>query len=177
MRGAGGRSLQQAGKMPLGLGNKKKGKAKDTSRLVDSEAAAPPPAAAAAPAGAGSASRLQFHAQLAHGSPTGRVEGFGSARELYTKVAEAFGIAPAEVRPGGAGAGPCPLRLRPPGAQRGAGAGGRLSGWFRPRGCSAASEQSDRARRENGCPGVKVGPFVSSPLSGAMEKAVPDSYI
>lgn len=86
--------------MPLGLGNKKKGKAKDTSRLVDSEAAAPaapPPAAAAAPAGAGSASRLQFHAQLAHGSPTGRVEGFGSARELYTKVAEAFGIAPAEI--------------------------------------------------------------------------------
>lgn len=103
-REAGGRSVRQAGKMPLGLGNKKKGKAKDTSKLVDSEAGAPaaaPPAAGVAPAGTGSASRLQFHAQLAHGSPTGRVEGFGNARELYAKVAEAFGIAPAEVRPGG----------------------------------------------------------------------------
>ncbi|NXL85728.1 GIPC1 protein, partial [Alectura lathami] len=43
------------------------------------------------------ASRLQFHTQLAHGSPTGRVEGFGSARELYAKIAEVFGIAPAEI--------------------------------------------------------------------------------
>lgn len=164
--------------MPLGLGNKKKGKAKDTSKLVDSEAVAPaatPPAAAVAPAGAGSASRLQFHAQLAHGSPTGRVEGFGSARELYAKVAEDFGIAPAEVRPGGVGAGPRPHRLRPPGAQPGAGAGVLLSGWFWPRGCSPAAEQSDGARRVNGCPGVKPGPFVGSPLSGVVEEAVPDS--
>lgn len=81
--------------MPLGLRNKKKHKSKETSKLVESEAAAPAPAA---PAPAASASRLQFHTQLAHGSPTGRVEGFGSARELYNKIAEAFGIDPAEVR-------------------------------------------------------------------------------
>lgn len=84
--------------MPLGLGTRKKGKSKETSKLVDSEAAAPPPAAEA-PAPAASASRLQFHTQLAHGSPTGRVEGFSSARELYAKIAEVFGIAPTEVGP------------------------------------------------------------------------------
>ncbi|NWW38305.1 GIPC1 protein, partial [Panurus biarmicus] len=43
------------------------------------------------------ASRLQFHTQLAHGSPTGRVEGFGSARELYARIGEAFGIHPAQI--------------------------------------------------------------------------------
>ncbi|NWQ73165.1 GIPC2 protein, partial [Columbina picui] len=80
--------------MPLGLRNKKKHKSKETSKLVESEAAPPAPAA---PAPAASASRLQFHTQLAHGSPTGRVEGFGSARELYAKIAEAFGIDPAEI--------------------------------------------------------------------------------
>lgn len=97
-RGPGGRSPLQARKMPLGLGTRKKGKSKETSKLVDSEAAAPPPAAEA-PAPAASASRLQFHTQLAHGSPTGRVEGFSSARELYAKIAEVFGIAPTEVGP------------------------------------------------------------------------------
>ncbi|KAJ8388572.1 hypothetical protein AAFF_G00132860 [Aldrovandia affinis] len=34
---------------------------------------------------------------LAHGSPTGRIEGFSNVRELYTKIGEAFSIAPAEV--------------------------------------------------------------------------------
>ncbi|XP_031456426.1 PDZ domain-containing protein GIPC2 [Phasianus colchicus] len=92
----GGRSPLQERKMPLGLGTRKKGKSKETSKLVDSEAAAPPPAAEA-PAPAASASRLQFHTQLAHGSPTGRVEGFSSARELYAKIAEVFGIAPTEI--------------------------------------------------------------------------------
>ncbi|OXB67041.1 UNVERIFIED_CONTAM: hypothetical protein H355_012981 [Colinus virginianus] len=82
--------------MPLGLGTRKKGKSKETSKLVDSEAASPPPAAEA-PAPAASASRLQFHTQLAHGSPTGRVEGFSSARELYAKIADVFGIAPTEI--------------------------------------------------------------------------------
>lgn len=96
--------------MPLGLGTRKKGKSKETSKLVDSEATAPP-SAAEAPAPAASASRLQFHTQLAHGSPTGRVEGFGSARELYAKIAEVFGISPTEVGPGrGCGGG----RLRVP---------------------------------------------------------------
>ncbi|NXT82996.1 GIPC2 protein, partial [Zapornia atra] len=80
--------------MPLGLRNKKKDKSKETSKLVESEAPAQAPAALAP---AASASRLQFHTQLAHGSPTGRVEGFGSARELYAKIAEAFRIDPAEI--------------------------------------------------------------------------------
>ncbi|ERE72323.1 PDZ domain-containing protein GIPC3-like protein [Cricetulus griseus] len=34
---------------------------------------------------------------LAHGSPTGRIEGFTNVRELYAKIAEAFGIAPTEI--------------------------------------------------------------------------------
>lgn len=42
--------------------------------------------------------RLVFRTQLAHGSPTGRIEGFTNVRELYAKIAEAFGIAPTEVR-------------------------------------------------------------------------------
>ncbi|NXX47673.1 GIPC1 protein, partial [Tricholaema leucomelas] len=50
----------------------------------------PPPPAALRP-------RLVFHTQLAHGSPTGRVEGFSNVRELYGKIAEAFRIPPAEV--------------------------------------------------------------------------------
>ncbi|XP_065529725.1 PDZ domain-containing protein GIPC2 isoform X1 [Lathamus discolor] len=82
--------------MPLGLRSKKKDKSKETFKLVESEAVAPAPAAPA-PAPAPSASRLQFHTQLAHGSPTGRVAGFGSARELYAKIGEAFGIDPAQI--------------------------------------------------------------------------------
>ncbi|NXU56422.1 GIPC2 protein, partial [Turnix velox] len=83
--------------MPLGLRSKKKDRSKETSKLVESEAmaAAPVPAAAAVPGA--STSRLHFHTQLAHGSPTGRVGGFGSARELYARIAEAFGIDPAEI--------------------------------------------------------------------------------
>ncbi|NXH09329.1 GIPC2 protein, partial [Bucco capensis] len=79
--------------MPLGLRNKRKDKSKETSKLVESEAV--PSAPATAPAAG--ASRLQFHTQLAHGSPTGRVEGFGSARELYAKIGEAFCIDPGEI--------------------------------------------------------------------------------
>ncbi|NXS56465.1 GIPC1 protein, partial [Brachypteracias leptosomus] len=84
--------------MPLGLRSKKKDKSKETFKLVESEAAAPAaPAPSAPPAPAASASRLQFHTQLAHGSPTGRVQGFGSARDLYEKIGEAFRIDPAEI--------------------------------------------------------------------------------
>ncbi|NXI41769.1 GIPC1 protein, partial [Galbula dea] len=50
----------------------------------------PPPPPALRP-------RLVFHTQLAHGSPTGRVEGFSNVRELYGKIAEAFRIPPGEV--------------------------------------------------------------------------------
>ncbi|XP_007896904.2 PDZ domain-containing protein GIPC3 isoform X1 [Callorhinchus milii] len=41
--------------------------------------------------------RLIFHTQLAHGSPTGRIEGFTNVKELYTKIAEVFEISPVEI--------------------------------------------------------------------------------
>ncbi|XP_043576671.1 PDZ domain-containing protein GIPC3 isoform X2 [Chiloscyllium plagiosum] len=50
----------------------------------------PPPAPRIRP-------RLIFHTQLAHGSPTGRIEGFTNVKELYTKIAEVFEISPAEI--------------------------------------------------------------------------------
>ncbi|KAM7028203.1 LOW QUALITY PROTEIN: PDZ domain-containing protein GIPC1 [Acridotheres tristis] len=92
--------------MPLGLGRRKK-----PPPLVENEEGAggrggAPGEAGGAPGGgaAGAAPppaalrpRLVFHTQLAHGSPTGRVEGFSNVRELYGKIGEAFGIAPSEV--------------------------------------------------------------------------------
>ncbi|XP_066479976.1 PDZ domain-containing protein GIPC2 [Tiliqua scincoides] len=87
--------------MPLGLRSKKKDKSKDTSTLVEGEA---PPArwrgdeaAAGSPPPPRRPIQLVFHTQLAHGSPTGRVEGFASVKELYAKIADAFHIAPAEI--------------------------------------------------------------------------------
>ncbi|XP_067410301.1 PDZ domain-containing protein GIPC3 [Emydura macquarii macquarii] len=41
--------------------------------------------------------RLVFHTQLAHGSPTGRIEGFTNVKELYAKIAHAFDISPTEI--------------------------------------------------------------------------------
>ncbi|XP_055520183.1 PDZ domain-containing protein GIPC1-like isoform X1 [Leucoraja erinacea] len=41
--------------------------------------------------------RLAFHTQLAHGSATGRVEGFTNVRELYNKLGLALGLEPAEI--------------------------------------------------------------------------------
>uniref|UniRef100_G3P831 GIPC PDZ domain containing family, member 1 n=1 Tax=Gasterosteus aculeatus aculeatus TaxID=481459 RepID=G3P831_GASAC len=101
--------------MPLGLGRRKK-----ASPLVENEEAEPIRAGLSVPGmdgldggviglGEGAASeglppphssmrpRLIFHTQLAHGSPTGRIEGFSNVRELYAKIGEAFGIPPAEV--------------------------------------------------------------------------------
>lgn len=99
--------------MPLGLGRRKK-----ASPLVENEEAEPiraglnvdgldsgrigiaegvtqeglpPPPTNLRP-------RLIFHTQLAHGSPTGRIEGFSNVRELYAKIGEAFAIPPVEVR-------------------------------------------------------------------------------
>nr|XP_047933535.1 PDZ domain-containing protein GIPC3 [Anser cygnoides] len=46
--------------------------------------------------------RLVFRTQLAHGSPTGRIEGFTNVKELYGKIAEVFSISPTEVRRRGA---------------------------------------------------------------------------
>lgn len=97
--------------MPLGIRGKKKSKSKERSKLVDSDevggragapgtsaakqvangaAGLPPPPANLRP-------KLVFHTQLAHGSPTGRIEGFTSVKELYLKIAEAFHISPAEI--------------------------------------------------------------------------------
>lgn len=50
--------------------------------------------------------RLVFRTQLAHGSPTGRIEGFTNVKELYGKIAEVFSISPTEVRGRGPGASP-----------------------------------------------------------------------
>jgi hypothetical protein len=41
--------------------------------------------------------KLVFHTQLAHGSPTGRIEGFSNVKELYGKIADVFNMAPPEV--------------------------------------------------------------------------------
>ncbi|XP_007567460.1 PDZ domain-containing protein GIPC2 isoform X2 [Poecilia formosa] len=50
----------------------------------------PPPPASLRP-------KLVFHTQLAHGSPTGRIEGFTNVKELYAKIAEAFNISPPDI--------------------------------------------------------------------------------
>ncbi|KAG8126840.1 hypothetical protein E2320_022000 [Naja naja] len=41
--------------------------------------------------------RLIFHTQLAHGSPTAKIEGFTSVKELYAKIAEVFDISSTEI--------------------------------------------------------------------------------
>lgn len=102
--------------MPLGLGRRKK-----ASPLVENEEGEPIRAGlnvagmdgldgGVVGLGEGAASeglppplnsmrpRLIFHTQLAHGSPTGRIEGFSNVRELYAKIGEAFGIPASEVR-------------------------------------------------------------------------------
>ncbi|XP_003892151.3 PDZ domain-containing protein GIPC2 isoform X1 [Papio anubis] len=81
--------------MPLRLRGKKKAKSKETAGLVKGEptgAGGGSPSASPAPA-----RRLVFHAQLAHGSATGRVEGFSSIQELYAQIAGAFEISPSEI--------------------------------------------------------------------------------
>uniref|UniRef100_A0A3P8X5L6 GIPC PDZ domain containing family, member 2 n=1 Tax=Cynoglossus semilaevis TaxID=244447 RepID=A0A3P8X5L6_CYNSE len=92
--------------MPLGPWRKKNKSTKE--HLVDNEEVS------GGHAGAGSAGKsavngaglpppptdlrpkLVFHTQLAHGSPTGRIEGFTNVKELYGKIAEAFNISPPE---------------------------------------------------------------------------------
>eukprot|EP00112_Aurelia_sp_Birch-Aquarium-sp1_P009459 Seg2074.5 transcript_id=Seg2074.5/GoldUCD/mRNA.D3Y31 product="PDZ domain-containing protein GIPC1" protein_id=Seg2074.5/GoldUCD/D3Y31 len=43
------------------------------------------------------AKRLIFHAQLAHGSPTGKIENFSNVKELYQRIANEFSISPSEI--------------------------------------------------------------------------------
>ncbi|XP_053325186.1 PDZ domain-containing protein GIPC2 [Spea bombifrons] len=82
--------------MPLGLRARKKARSREGSpRLVESEAPAPSAAAPQPPITL--RPRLVFHTQLAHGSPTGRIEGFTNVRELYARIAEAFHISPEEI--------------------------------------------------------------------------------
>ncbi|MEE6494685.1 hypothetical protein FKM82_001843 [Ascaphus truei] len=97
--------------MPLGLRSRKKKSKEISSKLVESEEVAerrgaasgakavpsangapglPPPPPAMRP-------KLVFHTQLAHGSPTGRIEGFTNVKELYSKIAGAFQVAPEEI--------------------------------------------------------------------------------
>ncbi|XP_052558194.1 PDZ domain-containing protein GIPC3 isoform X2 [Tympanuchus pallidicinctus] len=58
----------------------------------------PPPAeGTSAPRPPRARPRLVFRTQLAHGSPTGRIEGFTNVKELYGKIAEVFGISPTEI--------------------------------------------------------------------------------
>ncbi|XP_028667000.1 PDZ domain-containing protein GIPC2 [Erpetoichthys calabaricus] len=96
--------------MPLGLRSKKKSKSRESSHLMENEelgerggfagssvvkastngAGLPPPPANLRP-------KLVFHTQLAHGSPTGRIEGFTNVKELYSKIAEAFHISAEEI--------------------------------------------------------------------------------
>lgn len=41
--------------------------------------------------------KFVFYCQLAHGSPTGKVEGFTNVKELYQKLAEVFKVQASEV--------------------------------------------------------------------------------
>lgn len=60
------------------------------SKSATNRAGLPPPPANLRP-------KLVFHTQLAHGSATGRIDGFTNVKELYTKIAEAFKMSPPEV--------------------------------------------------------------------------------
>ncbi|XP_051855316.1 PDZ domain-containing protein GIPC2 [Antechinus flavipes] len=82
--------------MPLGLRGKKKAMSKDLSKLMGAEPAAPN-AAQPAPLERQPKPSLVFQTQLAHGSATGRVEGFSNIQELYAKIAQAFDIPPSEI--------------------------------------------------------------------------------
>ena len=43
--------------------------------------------------------KLVFHCQLAHGSPTGIISGFGNVKELYQRIADCYEMEASEVRP------------------------------------------------------------------------------
>lgn len=103
--------------MPLGL--RKKKKSRESSSLVENEevsggggggggSGGGHAGKSAAMNGGGSGGlapppanlrpKLVFHTQLAHGSPTGRIEGFSNVKELYAKIAEAFNLSSSEVK-------------------------------------------------------------------------------
>lgn len=105
--------------MPLGL--RKKKKSRESSSLVENEEVSGGPGggggsgaghagktaaingggvsgAGLAPPPANLRPKLVFHTQLAHGSPTGRIEGFSNVKELYAKIAEVFNLTSSEVK-------------------------------------------------------------------------------
>lgn len=91
--------------MPLGL-RKKKNKLRESSNLVEDEDGGLAAGSAATsavrrtglpPPPANLRTKLVFHAQLAHGSPTGRIEGFSDVEELYAKIAAACNVNPSEI--------------------------------------------------------------------------------
>jgi len=43
--------------------------------------------------------KLVFHCQLAHGSPTGLISGFNNVKDLYQKIADCFEISAPTVSP------------------------------------------------------------------------------
>ena len=65
--------------------------ASDQERNVTQEVVNPPPTSPV------NRPKLQFHCQLAHGSPTGIIEGFTNVRELYKKIASTFDLDVSEV--------------------------------------------------------------------------------
>nr|XP_014705397.2 PDZ domain-containing protein GIPC2 [Equus asinus] len=92
--GSAGEPRHRPGKMPLGLRRNKKAKSRESARLVEGE---PAGARGGFPDPPGPTRRFVFHAQLAHGSATGRVEDFASIQELYAKIAGVFEISPSEI--------------------------------------------------------------------------------
>lgn len=88
--------------------------------------------------------RLVFRTQLAHGSPTGRIEGFTNVKELYGKIAEVFSISPTEVRGRGAGGGAHPGAV-PSGGDGALGADPLLHAQHAQSGHAEAAGGADRA--------------------------------
>lgn len=65
----------------------------ENNNVVKRQQSVPPPS----PVSPISKASLQFHCQLAHGSPTVFVSGFSNVKELYQKIAESFDLSPSEV--------------------------------------------------------------------------------
>ena len=67
------------------------------SNEMASRTSHPPPQAESRPLPPAPPPKFVFYCQLAHGSATGKVEGFTNVKELYQKIAEVFKIQSSEV--------------------------------------------------------------------------------
>ena len=88
--------------MPFGRNNKKKGPAQSPGGPPGRDSAMNDRSNGSAAAGAADTntapkSKLVFHCQQAHGSPTGIISGFSNVKELYARIADAYDMDPAEV--------------------------------------------------------------------------------